>query len=224
MNTYESLRGNDLFRGLDTAEIRLLLEEVSYHRKIYRKNDIIAHDGNAIQGQYVLLRGSVRGEMVNSSGKIIKIEDIEGSHLIAPAFLFGDENHYPVDVIANRECECIFFIKQTFIRLLQMNETVLKNYLDMVSGRAQFLSNKIKFLSFQTIKGKIAHYLLKQIKMKKSSIVELPYSHAKLADLFGVTRPSLTRELRELDKEKIILAEGRQINILDKNRLEEYVQ
>ncbi|MCK4812850.1 MAG: Crp/Fnr family transcriptional regulator [Candidatus Marinimicrobia bacterium] len=224
MYIYEKLSYNDLFRGLEIAEIQQLLEEISYHRKTYKKNDIIAHEGDSITGQHILLQGSVRGEMVSYSGKTIKIEDVEGNHLLAPAFLFGHDNYYPVDIVVNRESECIFFIKSSFVRILQMNETVLKNYLDMVSGRAQFLANKIKFLSFQTIKGKIAHYLLNRAKIKKSNKIDLPYSHAKLADLFGVTRPALTRELRELDQEKIICARGKRICILDKKRLMYFVQ
>ncbi|MBN2780383.1 MAG: Crp/Fnr family transcriptional regulator [Candidatus Marinimicrobia bacterium] len=224
MTTYELLARNDLFRGLEGPEVRALLEEISYQRNIYQKGDTIVRDGEPVTGQYILLRGSVRGEMVNYSGKVIKIEDVEGNQLLAPAFLFGQDTCYPVDVIANRESECIYFNKISFIRLLQMNKTVLTNHLNIMSGRAQFLSEKIKFLSFQTIKGKIAHYLLKQAQRKNTLTVELPYSHEKLADLFGVTRPSLTRELRELDKEKIISARGRSIRILDKTRLSRLVQ
>ena len=44
--------------------------------------------------------------------------------------------------------------------MLQKSEKVLVNFVDIVSSRGQFLSNKIKFLSFTTIKGKLAQYLL----------------------------------------------------------------
>jgi len=113
--------------------------------------------------------------------------------LLAPAFLFGVDNHYPVDIIANKETECIFITKFSFSKLLQISPAAQNNFLDIISGKAQFLSNKIKFLTLQPIKGKIADYLLRRTRGRLLNTINLPYSQDKLADLFGVTRPALTR-------------------------------
>ncbi|MBN1116009.1 MAG: winged helix-turn-helix domain-containing protein, partial [Bacteroidales bacterium] len=104
-------------------------------------------------------------------------------------------------------------------KLLQTNKRVLTNYLNSISNRAQFLSNKIKFLSFQTIKGKIAHYLLQLRQKAGSDIFLLPKSQNELSEMFAVARPSLGRAIREMDAEGIIGANGKEIRILDKNRL-----
>ncbi|MBW6457792.1 MAG: Crp/Fnr family transcriptional regulator [FCB group bacterium] len=221
MHTYERLAGNDLFRGLDIFTVRCLLEEISYHRKTYRKNEIIIHEGDIISGQTILIRGSLRAEMVNHTGRVIKIEDIEGNQLLAPAFLFGNKNCSPVTLTANRESETIFFVKRSFLRLLQMNEIVLTNYLDIISGRAHYLSERIRFLAFQTIKGKIAHYLLELENKQSRQPLTLPHSQAQLADYFGVTRPSLTRVFRQLHKDGIILQCGKEIFITDRSRLKD---
>jgi len=224
MHLYENFSKNRLFKDVEISTLRELLEEISYKKSHYQKNDIIALEGDRVTGQYIMLSGLVRGEMNNYVGKIIKIEDIEGPQLLAPAFLFGPDNRYPVDIIASKETECIFIVKSDFLRLLQMDLTVQNNFLDIVSGKAQFLSNKIKFLSLQPIKGKIASYLLKRTRNSLLNTIDLPYSQDNLADLFGVTRPALTRALRELDQDKIICAKGKRICVHDEKRLLKYVQ
>jgi CRP-like cAMP-binding protein len=78
------------------------------------------------------------------------------------------------------------------------------NYLNIVSGKAQFLSEKITFLSLKTIKEKIAYYLLQKMKNGRSSVISVEQTQTNLADLFGVTRPSLTRTILEMEKKGIL--------------------
>jgi len=102
--------------------------------------------------------------------------------------------------------------------MMQQNNRVLKNFLDAISSRTQFLSNRIRFLSFKTIREKIAHYILAQTGEGNDRIF-LPQSQTNLADFFGVTRPSLARALHELEKEGIIRVERREITLLNKKKL-----
>ena len=94
--------------------------------------------------------------------------------------------------------------------------------MDVISSRAQFLSDRIKFLSFQTIKGKLASYYLGLIK-GNATIIEVPDSQNSLADLFGVARPSLARAIRELHNDGIIEAKGKNITVLDKRALQQLI-
>ena len=72
-----------------------------YHTKVYRKGDILARQGDICNRLVILTKGSVRGEMIDDSGRLIKVEDITAPRAIAPLFLFGNENRYPVEVTAN---------------------------------------------------------------------------------------------------------------------------
>ncbi|MBN2349484.1 MAG: Crp/Fnr family transcriptional regulator [Bacteroidales bacterium] len=208
-----------VFRGLNLDQIQQLLNTVNFREKKYNKEDIIAHSDTECRNFLILAEGSVKGEMVDFTGKTIKIEDIESPRALAPAFLFGSNNRYPVTIVANTSVIIISIPKNQFIKLLQLSDVVLNNFLSNISNRAQFLSNKIRFLSFQTIKGKIAHYILQIVKRTRSDEIVLPKSQNELAELFGVTRPSLGRALRELDHDGYIKATGKHIQILDKEGL-----
>jgi CRP/FNR family transcriptional regulator, dissimilatory nitrate respiration regulator len=216
---YKGLENCILFKGLDEKQLTGLFDSLVYTEKHYSKDEFVAHSDEEVRDLLLVVEGVVRGEMTDFSGKTIKIEDIESPRMLAPAFLFGMNNRYPVDIVANTKVTIIALSKQTFLKLLQTNQLVLINYLNSISSRAQFLSNKIKFLSFQTIKGKIAHFLLQLIKKTGQDEFVLPKSQNELAEMFGVTRPSLGRAMRELDSEGLIKADGKNIKILDKNGL-----
>jgi CRP-like cAMP-binding protein len=103
-----------------------------------------------------------------------------------------------------------------------MNNTMLVNFLDMISNRSQFLSEKIKFLSFKTIKGKLAHFILQKAGNDLSSVV-LGMTQNELAEFFGVARPSVARALHDLEVEGYIEAKSRNIKIIDKRGLSELI-
>jgi CRP/FNR family transcriptional regulator, dissimilatory nitrate respiration regulator len=80
------------------------------------------------------------------------------------------------------------------------------------------LASKLKFLSFKTIKGKIAQYILSLAGPDKV-MVELPMTQNEMAEQFGVARPSLARAMGEMADEGIISVDRRVVRILDRKRL-----
>lgn len=207
-----------LFQGITQTELSQLKSTIRFQIKRFEANECVALSFDECRHLHIILEGSVRGEMVDSSGKVIKIEDIQAPRPLAVAFLFGKNNFYPVDIITNEPTEILSFPKESVVELMQKSTVFLKNYMDVISSRAQFLSDRIKFLSFQTIKGKLANYFL-GLKMNSDLQLELPDSQSSLADLFAVARPSLARAIRELHNDGIIIAKGKSIQILDKKAL-----
>jgi CRP-like cAMP-binding protein len=88
----------------------------------------------------------------------------------------------------------------------------------MISNRSQFLSEKIKFLNFKTIKGKLAQYILQKTE-QGTKAVKLEITQNDLADYFGVARPSVARALGDMEEEGLIEANGKNIIIIDRQRL-----
>lgn len=220
---YDILSKSPVFLSIPPAEIEFLLKSVHHTLRKYKEGNMIAMAGDPCVSLLIVIAGSVKGEMIDFSGKVIKIEDIEAPRPLASAFLFGSKNTFPVNIVATCNTEILVIPKESFIKILQQNEQVLRNYLDAISSRTQFLSNKIRFLSFKTIKGKIAHYLL-GLSGGRSSGVTLPAGQQELAEFFGVTRPSLARAMGEMVKEKIIELERREVKIIDREKLSEMMK
>jgi CRP-like cAMP-binding protein len=220
---FDVLSSCPVFQGIPAEDLEKIMTEVRHFRKSYQVGEMIAIAGEPCNYLMCLLEGSVKAEMIDYSGKVIKLEDIHAPEALASAFIFGKTNQFPVNIIANEQTSILYIPRYDFLKMLQMNLKLLQNYLNNVSSRAQFLSDKIRFLSFKTIKGKIAQYILK-LAGPGNNEVELKMPQHALAEFFGVTRPSFARSLGEMADEGIIEVDRRSIKILDRQRLMELVK
>ena len=218
MINYSLLSQCPIFSGITEIENERLLSKIHYQIKRFAKDEVVVHSGDEVKNLLIVLYGSVRGEMIDYSGKTVKIEDIEAPKPLASAFLFGKENKFPVTVTSNKQANILAIPVFEFLKLLQLNTQLLRNYLNSISSRAQFLSQKLHFLSFKTIKEKVAHFLLQQVGDDFHSF-ELKNTQQQLADLFGVTRPSLARVLGSMQHEGLIKIERRTVTLLNKKEL-----
>ena len=215
---YSLLSNSPLFKGIFPDEIKLILENTEHRVKKFILGSMICQSGEQVNSLIVVIKGTVKGEMMDYAGHIIKIEDISAPEALAVAFLFGNRNKLPVNVIAVSDVELLLIGKPDFLKLLMNNDVLLVNFLDMISNRSQFLSEKIKFLNFKTIKGKLANFILLKAG-KYGTSINLGMTQNNLADFFGVTRPSVARAIGELEEDRYIAAKGKFITILNKKGL-----
>ena len=219
-----TLFNNPLFRGITPERLFADLEEISFHTRSYKKGEILAQQGAVCNRLVILTKGSVRGEMIDYSGRLIKVEDIAAPRAIAPLFLFGDENRYPVEVTANEPTEVIELPKSSVLSLFRKNEQFLENYMNLSANYARTLSDKLFFMSFKTIRQKLASYLLRLYKQQQQTHITLDRSQQELSDYFGVSRPSLARELAHMQEDGLLIADRKHITILQKEELVRLIQ
>ena len=219
-----ALVNNPLFRGITPERLFADLEEISFHTRSYKKGEILAQQGAVCNRLVILTKGSVRGEMIDYSGRLIKVEDIAAPRAIAPLFLFGEENRYPVEVTANEPTEVIELPKSSVLSLFRKNEQFLENYMNLSANYARTLSDKLFFMSFKTIRQKHASYLLRLYKQQQQTHITLDRSQQELSDYFGVSRPSLARELAHMQEDGLLIADRKHITILQKEQLVRLIQ
>ena len=211
-----------LFVGLSDVQISTLFETIHHQVKQYHNNDVIAYGGDTCTSLLILIRGEVVAEMSNFDGRSIKIEEIAAPNTLAEAFVFGEQNFFPVTIIAKTNASILSIPADELLKLFQMESVILRNYLHSISNRTQFLTSKMRFLTFKTLKGKLSSYILK-LSENNSRTVVIPMTQENLAGFFGVARPSLARALAELQDEGAIEINRKEITIVDKTILLGYV-
>lgn len=149
-----------LFQHVSSEAISGFLEKIPYRVESYREHDVVALQGTPCNHLMVVLKGLLQGQMVNDAGKLVVIEELTPSRLLAPAFLFAPKHELPVNIIAVEPSEVLFISSIDFTEWMQSDKQVLQNFLMLISGRTSFLTDKIMFLSLKNIKNKIADYLL----------------------------------------------------------------
>jgi len=213
----ELLNGCPICGNIPENERENFLNELNFKTKFFKKGEWIAQQGDIVKALYILLKGSVKAEMVSEAGAVLNIETIHAPNPLAPAFLFAENNKFPVDVVALEDCEIIVISKESILKQFTKNETFLREFMTFNSNRTHFLSERLKFLSTKTIKGKLAQYILAKA---CNTDFSMDMNQTDLAEYFGVARPSLSRSLSEMVNEKIISLKGKRgkINNLVKLR------
>lgn len=207
-----------IFKGLKPEELNVLLHD-KYHIRQYKAGEAIAFQGDSYHSLMIVDQGIVRGEMINFAGDHIVIEKIASPRTIAPAILYATDNTLPVDVIAVTDTKIVSIHRTDFTRLLQTEIKILHNFMQSMSDRSKFLSDRVRILRFGTIKSKLAGYLLEHAQQNGSMEFSIPHTHQELADLFGVSRPSLSRVLSQMTATGIITSGKKHIQINDQAQL-----
>ncbi|MDD3321270.1 MAG: Crp/Fnr family transcriptional regulator [Paludibacter sp.] len=192
--------------------------DLKYNIRIYKKNELIFRQGDLCDALNILMSGSVKTEMITENGNLMGIEIIKAPRPLAPAFLFSNNNRFPVDVTTLEDAEVLIIPKAEVIRLMSIQPDFMQQFLTHNANRTQFLTNRLQLLSIKTLKGKIAHFLLEQA-AEHGNTFTINRNQTELADFFGVARPSLARSLSEMIQEGVIIINKKEYIVLNNKSL-----
>lgn len=217
------LKNTDFFGILEDNEIEKILKNYPYKILIYKKDEYIAFRGDEIDGLYINLKGNLIAEMLKENGNVKKIEELKNGKILAAAFIFGDINRFPVDIIAKSDIEIFYLEKRELINILNTNAKLLVKFINEISNKAQFLSRNLwDSLTGKTINQKLSEYILKN---ETEDMFKLEISIKELAEYFNISRPSLSRVIKNFIDNKIIeKIEKGKYRILSKEKLKEIQQ
>ena len=207
-----------LFAEIDRTEQEAFLNRLVSNRKVVEKNQIVARQGDIIKHLYLLVKGTVRTEMITQEGNSLEIEFIDAVRPLAPAFVFAQNNRFPVDVITIEKCHFLLIPKEVWLSEMMRNETLLTNFLRLNSNMTVFLSQKLQMISIKSIKGKLSLFILEHTTEEKNSFT-LKRNRTQLAEYFGVQRPSLSRTISELVEQGVIAIDKREVTVLRRDEL-----
>ena len=191
-----------LFKGLNPQEISDCLRKVDFKIKDYKKNEIVFFRGDILKKVIIIINWTTHGEMQKFNGDTIVINQMKSGEVLASAFLFGNDNIFPVDLVTLENSKFLLFDKEKYLNLIQSDKRLLLNFINEISNKSQLLSKRIWFnFTHKTIEEKILSYINENAKNNK--IKFLP-SISALAKKFEVTRPALSREISNLCKKKIL--------------------
>ncbi len=186
----------------------------------FTKNSVIKMQGAKYTSLLMVLKGAAGAEMLDPAGKRIKLETFYPGAFLAPGILFASENRLPVTITADLDCTVLSINKNKLISILMENPGCFEFFISLMGDKIVLLSEKIRLLKFSSLQQKIAGYILNLVKYQKTETVRLPYSREYMADLFGVARPSLSRELSRLVHAEILDIKNKVIKVKKKKALE----
>lgn len=220
MNIEVILKNIPLFAGLGEADLGAL-QAIAKVRESQR-GELLFTDGERAEGFFVVLEGKVKVYKLSAEGKERILHIVHPGGTFAEAAIFGN-GLYPACAEALVPGKLLFLPKDGFLGLLNGNSRIAIN---MIAGLSKFLrqfAQQIEELTFKDVPSRLASYLLELSKGRRAS-VELPISKSQLASNLGTVSETLSRTLRKLSDDDLIRVNGKRVEILDVERLEELAE
>ena len=162
----------------------------------------------------VVLRGRVQVRRESLLMSTLTAGDVFGA-----AALFTDSEDYPTTLTALTCCQALLIPQEAIRRLLWECPPFAEDYAAYLSGRIQFLSQRLEAVSAGSAEGKLARYLLAS---GRDGAVTL--SATQLCQRLGVGRATLYRAFEALEGAGAIVREGKTIRIARREALEHLVR
>ena len=175
-------------------------EKYVYYKK-YNKGEIIYFEGDECKNVSIIIKGEISITTYNYDF-ITEINHLKDNELFGDSLVLSSDNRYLGNVNAIKDTTLCIIPKENWINLLK-NETILKNYLEIVSNKVFKIQSKVKILSQKTIRDKILFYILTEFKRTNKKEIKIKSKEA-LAMYLNIPRPSLSRELINLKNEGIL--------------------
>ena len=220
------LKKSSLAAGMSDEEVAELLASAQVHLREYPKGQIVFHEGDMPKSLYILLAGEVHILKDTFSGRRIFLSEIN-----EPGDMFGEvyevlkqpydmyvETVTPVRLL---EISSDLFTLEAGGKLSRSALKIQRNLMRIFARKAYFMHNKIKVLASGSLREKIIRFLFIELQGKRE--LELTGSREFMAAYLAVTRPSLSRELSAMQRERILAVDGKCVKVLDMERFEAYL-
>lgn len=209
-----------LFNDFSEDDIYKMLTDINYKIASFTKDQTIALEGDPLSSVAIVIEGNVEVQKNYPSGKTVTINKIKQGGIFGEVIIFSNMKNYPSTIISTDKSKILFIEKTDIINLCSSNTIFLNKFMGLLSNKILMLNKKLKNLSYGTIREKIASFLLDEYKNQKNLTINIKFSRQELADKFGTTRPSLSRELINMRDENLIKFTRNTITILDLDNLE----
>lgn len=214
------LKNTCFFKGIPEVEIDNILKSELYIVRDYKKNDVIANQGEKCNSLSVILEGKAVIQTIYENGKVLTLANFNVSDVFAEALLFSKDREYPATVMALEDCKVLSFPKNSVLGIMQKNTKFAENLLELLSQKIVILNRKINLIELDSIRRKICKILLDNYKRNDSYVYKIK-SKKELAEELGIPRPSLSRELIKMKEMGIIDFNLKEIKITDLEGLED---
>lgn len=207
------LAGADLFQDLGADGVRDLFAGVNLAPRRYAPGAAVLLQGCQLDALHLVARGVCTGEMADYAGRTVKIDDLPAVSALGAPLLFSSRAELPVTVVARSAVELVSIPRRDVLAALRKNPVFLANFLRETSDKVVFLTERLHFMSFKSIRAKVAHWLL--ARARGGTRVVMPMTLEELATFFGVARPSLSRVFGELEAEGLVRRGRGAVELLD---------
>lgn len=198
-------------------ELRTIFKEQEIQH--FKKGESIYEKGKISNFFYLIKKGVVKMHRNDSQGKeliteIYRQDDFFGNPTI------DAQSSYDDYATAMEETAVYTISRQEFQQILSENPALAMQLIEMLNSHLSELKEHLMEMAYGSVRRKAANtILLFAEKIEKHTLKSIRIARADLAGVAGMAQESLIRTLSDFKKEGLIEIEGRNIKIVDFEKL-----
>jgi CRP/FNR family transcriptional regulator len=218
MDKLAAVREVAFFQGLPEEQLAKLAEIAVTRR--YEKGETLFPADVPADGFYSLVNGRVKVFRTSPAGKEQILHVFGAGEAVGEVPVFEGAT-FPAQCEAVEPCEALFFPRNAFRNILRDDPDLAMRMMAMLSQRLRILVNKIDDLSLKETPARVAAHLLLLRSSTDSDTFRLDLPKGQIALYLGTIQETLSRIFKRFTDEGLIEIKGREITILDRERLRE---
>jgi CRP-like cAMP-binding protein len=213
-----------MFCDLSKAALENIAKECTLQN--LQRGDMIFRAGDDCEEFHIIVTGQAKLYVASPSGQEKIIELVGPGHSFAEAMMFLEKPHV-LNAQTLTDTTLMRISKPAVFNEIARNHHFSMQMLTGISGRLHGLLRDVEGYALHNGMRRLIGYLLRDFDENSSSrsgsiTVSLPVSKATIASRLSLTPEYFSRVLHELENQRLIAIDKREIRIFDVNRLASY--
>jgi CRP/FNR family transcriptional regulator/CRP/FNR family cyclic AMP-dependent transcriptional regulator len=218
MDAPELLRTVPIFAELSEVDIQALARLTT--RRRYPKDTVVFFENEQGDTLFMILEGRVRVTILGDDGREVILS------VLGPGDFFGeisllDNEPRSATAIAAEESELLLLHRADFQGAMSDNPSIGGALIRVLTARLRRANHQISTLALLDVYGRVARVILdiareEGRRLKDGRIAFRRATHQELANRIGTTRETVTRMLKDLERQGLITVDGREV-VLEAN-------
>jgi len=216
---FSILQTTHFFQGITDEEMPQIIACLAPTVRSFQKEETVIEIDEQLPGIGIVLAGELTISKMTFSGDCVRMEQLLPADTFGGVAVFVGSSKAPATIVASMPSTVLFIsvahLTGEVVTKCPGYHKLITNTLQLLAKKAFFLNKKIDLLIIKSMRGKIAAFLMNLYKETGSRELQLPFNRNGFAEYLHVSRPSLSRELGELQKEGVIAYEKNRVVLLD---------
>ncbi len=209
--TIEEIVSLPFFAPVEPSILQRLLGDAQIQFTRYERQEILYMADQRCSSIEIVMEGLLGVEQISEEGEVFAVAHFGPKAIVGGNLVFSSEQRYPHTIVALTDTRVLRMHRDGLFTILSTTPVVLVLFLQSISENTILVNDRLSLMVHQTLRKKLIRYLKSEMVRQGSREVSLPVSKTRLAQILGVSRTSVSRELSKMAKEGMISMSKRTI-------------
>lgn len=214
MTSLNCLQNTSLFAELEHSELSMYIHPEDYKECTFPADTLIAHQGEHCHQLAYIIDGDLIAQQLATDGKQLTVNQFSSNDFFAAAILSADTPCYPFNISTTSSTRILYIDYSAIENLLNHSITFSANYRHFLSEKIMMFKDKVELLQYRDVRSRLLTYLQNESLYHQSPTFRLRHTKTAIADMIGVARPSVSRELKHMIDDGLVRVEGKWVELL----------